>query len=101
MRRGWRWPGVRSCAPSDAGTRSCERYVMTLHGHEEMEAYGLTVYDVEHVILTGRIVERQRDRSRKEWKYLVEGETLQGDAAVVVEQDRTDQEAGGAYRVRA
>jgi hypothetical protein len=34
-------------------------YVMTLHGHEEMEADGLTVYDVEHVILNGRIVERQ------------------------------------------
>ena len=59
-------------------------YVMTLHGHEEMEADGLTVYDVERVIVTGRIVERQRDRRRKEWKYLVEGETLQGDAAVVV-----------------
>ena len=59
-------------------------YVMTLHGHEEMEADGLTVYDVEHVILTGRIIERQRDRRRNEWNYLVEGETLQGDGAVVV-----------------
>lgn len=59
-------------------------YVVTLHGHEEMEADGLTVYDVEHVILTGRIVGRQRDQRRKEWKYLVEGETLEGDAAVVV-----------------
>jgi hypothetical protein len=59
-------------------------YVMTLHGHEEMEADGLTVYDVEHVILTGRIVERQRDQRRKEWKYLVEGATLAGDAARVV-----------------
>ena len=46
-------------------------YVLTLHGHEEMEADGLTVYDVQHVILTGRIVERQRDQRRKEWKYLV------------------------------
>lgn len=59
-------------------------YVVTLHGHEEMEADGLTVYDVEHVILTGRVVERQRDRRRKEWKYVVEGETLEGEAAVVV-----------------
>ena len=39
-------------------------YVVTLHGHEEMEADGLTVYDVEHVILSGRIVERQRDQRR-------------------------------------
>jgi len=59
-------------------------YVVTLHGHEEMEADGLTVSDVEHVVLTGRIVGRQRDQRRKEWKYLVEGETLEGDAAVVV-----------------
>jgi hypothetical protein len=59
-------------------------YVMTLHGHEEMEADGLTVYDVEHVIMTGRIVERQRDPHRKEWKYLVQGETLDGDRAMVV-----------------
>ena len=46
-------------------------YVMTLHGHEEMEADGLTVHDVEHVILTGQILERQRDQRRKEstwWK---------------------------------
>jgi hypothetical protein len=59
-------------------------YVVTLDGHEEMEADGLTVYDVEQVIITGRIVERQRDQRRKEWKYLVEGETLNGDAAMVV-----------------
>ena len=59
-------------------------YVVTLHSHEEMEADGLTVHDVERVILTGRIVGRQRDQRRKEWKYLVEGETLEGDAAVVV-----------------
>jgi hypothetical protein len=59
-------------------------YVVTLHGHEEMEADGLTVYDVEHVIMTGRIVERRRDRRRRGWKYLVEGETMDGDAARVV-----------------
>ena len=59
-------------------------YVLTLHGQEEMEADALTVYDVEHVILGGRIVERQRDQRSIEWKYLVQGETLEGDAAVVV-----------------
>lgn len=59
-------------------------YVLTLHGHEEMEADGLTVYELEHVILAGRIVERQRDQRTNEWKYLVEGETLEGNAAVVV-----------------
>ena len=58
-------------------------YVVTLHGHEETEADRLTMYDVEHVILTERIVERQRDERTNEWKYLVGGETLEGDAAVV------------------
>lgn len=29
------------------------RYIMTVHGHEEMEADQLTVFDVEHYILDG------------------------------------------------
>jgi len=60
------------------------RYVMTVHGHEEMEADQLTVFDVEHCILTGEIVEKQRDRRTGDWKYLVEGETLSGLRAVAV-----------------
>ena len=48
-------------------------YVMTVHGQEEMEADGLTLQDVEHVLLTGEIVERQRDQQTGEAKYLVEG----------------------------
>ena len=53
------------------------RYVMTAHGRQEMQADDLTIFDVEHCILTGRILERQRDRDRHEWKYLVLGETSQ------------------------
>jgi len=34
---------------------------MTLHAVEEMEDDRLTVLDVEHAILTGKIVERQPD----------------------------------------
>ena len=60
------------------------RYVMTVHGHEEMDADQLTVFDVEHCVLTGEIVERQKDLLTGEWKYLVEGETLSGHQAVVV-----------------
>jgi hypothetical protein len=60
------------------------RYVLTAHGQEEMEADGLTNFDVEHCILNGEIVERQRDQRRAEWKYLVEGETLAGRRAVIV-----------------
>ena len=59
-------------------------YVMTLHAEEEMDADALTIFDVEHVLLTGSIVERQKDRASDEWKYLVNGESLAGDKATVV-----------------
>ncbi len=59
-------------------------YVMTLHAQEEMEADALTLFDVEHCVLTGRIEGRQRDRSSAEWKYLVRGETLDGGHGAVV-----------------
>ena len=44
----------------------------------------LSIIDIEHVVLTGTIVERQRDQDTTEWKYLVEGETIAGNLAVVV-----------------
>lgn len=59
-------------------------YIMTVHGHEEMEADELTFFDVEHCILNGEIVERQIDRRTAEPKYLVQGRTLQGRHAIVV-----------------
>lgn len=59
-------------------------YVLTVHAADEIEADGLNVYDVEHCVLSGRIVEKQRDRASKEWKYLVEGRTLSRAKAVVV-----------------
>jgi len=36
-------------------------YVVTTHAEEEMEADRLTVFDLEHCVLTGEIVETQRD----------------------------------------
>ena len=51
-------------------------YVMTLHAEEEMDSDGFTIFDVENGILTGSIVERQRDTDTGEWKYVVDGETL-------------------------
>jgi len=38
-------------------------YAMTLHAEEEMDADGLSIQDVENVLLTGKIVGRQADRS--------------------------------------
>jgi hypothetical protein len=59
------------------------RYIMPLHTEDEMEADGLTIYDVESVILTGKIIERQKDRASAEWKYLVSGQSLAEESVMV------------------
>ena len=53
-------------------------YVMTLHAEEEMNNDGLAIYDVERGILTGKILERQKDKVTAEWKYRIRGETVDG-----------------------
>ena len=60
------------------------QYVMTLHAEEEMNADDLSIFDVEHCILTGMIVERQRDAMTAEWKYRVVGETFDGSRVLVI-----------------
>ena len=50
------------------------QYVMTVHADEEMDEDELSIFDVESAILSGKIVERQKDQSTGEWKYLVKGE---------------------------
>ena len=57
---------------------------MTTHAEEEMDNDGLTIFDVESVILTGEIIERQRDRKTREPKYLVRGETVDGARSAIV-----------------
>lgn len=59
------------------------QYAMTIHADEEMDEDGLTIYDVENAILTGEIVEKQKDRETKEAKYLVRGETVNGSEILV------------------
>ena len=59
-------------------------YVMTVHADEEMDDDGLSILDVEQVILTGQIVERQRDRNTGEWKYVINGQTDEGLNVMVV-----------------
>ncbi len=41
-----------------------------------MDEDGLTIYDIENAILTGKIIEKQKDRETKEAKYLVYGEAV-------------------------
>ena len=59
-------------------------YVVPLHADEEMDDDGLTVFDLENAVLTGDIVERQRDGSTREWKYIISGEALDGSTVCVV-----------------
>ncbi len=60
------------------------QYVMTLHAEEEMSDDELSIFDIERCLLTGEIVERQKDSSTGEWKYLVKGQTIAEDKIVVV-----------------
>ncbi|MBL7133972.1 MAG: DUF4258 domain-containing protein [Phycisphaerae bacterium] len=55
-----------------------QQYIVTLHADEEMNADDLTVYDVERAILTGNILERQRDTASSEYKYRLRGRALDG-----------------------
>ena len=60
------------------------KYVMSIHGEEEMNDDCLSIYDVEHAILTGKIVERQKDRLTAEWKYRITSQTIAGSKVEVV-----------------
>lgn len=60
------------------------KYVMTIHGEEEMNNDCLSIYDVERGILTGKIVERQKDKVTAEWKYRIAGRTVDGSEVEVI-----------------
>ncbi|PIS36099.1 MAG: hypothetical protein COT35_13020 [Nitrospirae bacterium CG08_land_8_20_14_0_20_52_24] len=59
-------------------------YIMTIHGEEEMDNDSLSIYDIEHCILTGKILERQKDKATAELKYRVNGKSLSGSEVEVV-----------------
>ena len=58
-------------------------YVLTLHADDEMDEEELTIFDVERAILTGEILERQRDKETAESKYRLRGDSM-GDEQVEV-----------------
>ncbi|MGB9674181.1 MAG: DUF4258 domain-containing protein [Anaerolineales bacterium] len=60
------------------------QYVMTLHAEEEMSDDDLSIFDVERSLLTGEIIERQKDAVTSEWKYLVKGNTVTGGEMMTV-----------------
>jgi hypothetical protein len=59
-------------------------YVVTLHGEEKMDEDELSIFDVESAVLTGKIVERQKDTGAGEWKYLIQGRTIDGSIIEIV-----------------
>ena len=59
-------------------------YVISTHAADELEDDNLSILDLENVVLTGQITERQRDRVTRETKYVIQGITLEGGAGEVV-----------------
>ena len=49
-----------------------------------MESDDLSIFDVEQAILTGRIIERQKDAETSEWKYLIKEKSVEDRDVVVV-----------------
>jgi len=61
------------------------QYVITIHAEAEMEDDRLTFFDIEHAILTGKIIKRQKHETG-EWKYLIRGCSLAESEMMVVSQ---------------
>ena len=59
-------------------------YVVSNHAADELEDDQLSILDLENIVLTGQIVERQRDRQTRETKFVIQGGTLDGTAAELV-----------------
>ena len=59
-------------------------YSISLHADDELDEDDLTVFDLETILLSGTIVERQIDRDSRETKYIVRGNTLAGQQAECV-----------------
>lgn len=57
--------------------------VVTLLVEEEMTNNRLTIFDLENIILTSEVIERQKDDNRSEWSYLLSGKTLEGNQVIV------------------
>ena len=65
-------------------------YVVSNHAADELEDDNLSILDLENIVLTGQIVERQRDRTTRETKCVIQGATLDGSAGEVVAKLRHD-----------
>ncbi|MEZ5622563.1 MAG: DUF4258 domain-containing protein [Burkholderiaceae bacterium] len=59
-------------------------YVVSTHAADVLDDDNLSILGLENVVLTGSIVERQRDRATRETKYVIRGASLEGISGEVV-----------------
>jgi hypothetical protein len=53
-------------------------YVVSIHAAEELDDDNLSILDLENILRSGEIIERQRDHQTREAKFVVRGLTLGG-----------------------
>ncbi len=61
-----------------------KQYLVSFHARQEMLDDDLSMDDVELVFLTGKILERQRDRATAKWKYRLQGKATDAHPVEVV-----------------
>ena len=59
-------------------------YVVSTHAAEELEDDNLSILDLENIVLTGQITQRQRDAQTREVKCVIAGVTLDGSSAEAI-----------------
>lgn len=59
-------------------------YLVPFHAANELDDDDISIFDVEHIILTGEIAQRQRDPRTRERKYVLRGRTLAGETGACV-----------------
>ena len=60
------------------------RTVYSSHSYEMMEKRNFTTQDIEAILENGRVTEQEFDKGCKNWKYKVEGKTIDDEKGVVV-----------------
>ena len=60
------------------------RYLVSSHAADELEDDELDILDLESIVLTGEIIERQKDHNTGEAKYVIRGITLANAAGCLV-----------------
>ena len=69
------------------------RAELVRHAYDEMNDDDLFAFDLEQCVLTGSIAERQWDETFNEWKYVIHGESSDGEAMAVIAKLTPQQQA--------